>query len=378
MNKAVRNIKKIRINKNNAETGDLSIALIVAVLVIFGTIMIFSASYYPSGTNNYNPYYFLKRQLIWVVAGTIAMWVCAKIPYHFWASMWLIAPAVCTVLLILVLTPLGTTTYGSTRWIQLGPITIMPGELAKLGMIFFITGFFSRHPKWIEKFFKGVVAVIAVAGMFTLLIMLQPNMSTAFTILMIAGGMLLVAGIKWRHVGALALLAGFAAAVLIISSQYRMDRITSFLDPFNDPQNDGWQVIQSLLALGTGGLTGLGLGNSVQKNMYLPMAQNDFILAIIGEELGFVGIFLLIVMYLLLVWRGCHVAMNAADYTGMLLASGLIMMVGIQVVLNIAVVTASFPPTGVVLPFVSYGGNALMIFMASMGIIINISKSSNV
>lgn len=380
MNNVVRNIKKIRINKNNAKTGDLSIALIVAVLVIFGTIMIFSASYYPSGTNHYNPYFFLKRQLIWVAAGTVAMWVCAKIPYHFWASMWLIAPVACTVLLILVLTPLGTEVYGSVRWIELGPITIMPGELAKLGMIFFVTGFFSRHPKWIGNFWKGVVPVIAVAGLFTLLIMLQPNMSTAFTIIMIAGGMLLVAGIKWRHVGILTLLAGIAGFVLIFSDSdgYRLRRFTNFTDPFVDTLGDGWQVAQSLLALGTGGLTGLGLGNSVQKNLYLPMAQNDFILAIIGEELGFVGIFLLIVMYLLLVWRGCHVAMNAADYTGMLLASGLIMMVGLQVVLNIAVVTASFPPTGVVLPFVSYGGNALMIFMASMGIIINISKSSNV
>lgn len=378
MNTIVRNIKKIRINKNNAKTGDLSIALIVAVLVVFGTIMIFSASYYPSGTNNYDPYFFLKRQLVWVAAGTVVMWACAKIPYHFWASMWLIAPAVCTLLLIIVLTPLGTAEYGATRWIRVGPITIMPGELAKLGMIFFITGFFSRHPKWIEKFWKGVVAVIAVAGLFTLLIMLQPNMSTAFTIIMIAGGMLLVAGIKWWHVGVLSMLAGIAGVILIVPSEYRRGRVISFLDPFQDSSGDGWQVVQSLLALGTGGLTGLGLGNSVQKNMYLPMAQNDFILAIIGEELGFVGIFLLIVMYLLLIWRGCHVAMNAADYTGMLLASGLIIMVGIQVVLNIAVVTSCFPPTGVVLPFVSYGGNALMIFMASMGIIINISKSSNI
>lgn len=364
----------------NRKTGDLSIAIIVAALVIFGTIMIFSASYYPSGTNNYNPYYYLKRQIIWLVAGTVAMWVCAKIDYHLWARLWIIAPAICTVLLILVLTPLGSEAYGSVRWIRVGPITIMPGELAKLGMIFFVTGFFSRHPKWATNFMKGIVPVVAVAGVFTVLIMLQPNMSTAFTIIMIAGGMLLVAGIRWLHVAILGVAAGFSGFALIFmdSDGYRVKRFMSFLDPFADALGNGWQVVQSLLALGTGGLTGLGLGNSVQKNLYLPMAQNDFILAIIGEELGFVGIFALVAVYLLLVWRGCHVAMNAADYTGMMLASGLIMMVGIQVVINIAVVTSCMPPTGIILPFVSYGGNALMIFMAAMGIIINISKSASV
>lgn len=360
--------------------GDLSIAIIVALLVIFGTIMIFSASYYPSGTNDYNPYYYLKRQLIWVIIGSFVMWACTLIDYHFWARMWFIAPLVCIVLLIIVLTPLGSEAYGSVRWIMIGPITIMPGELAKLGMIFFVTGFFSRHPKWATNFTKGIVPVVALVGVFTVLIMLQPNMSTAFTIIMIAGGMLLVAGIRWLHVAALGIVAGISGFALIFmdSDGYRVKRFMSFLDPFADALGNGWQVVQSLLALGTGGLTGLGLGNSVQKNLYLPMAQNDFILAIIGEELGFAGIFCLVAVYVLLVWRGCHVAMNAADYTGMMLASGLIMMVGIQVVINIAVVTSCMPPTGIVLPFISYGGNALLIFMAAMGIIINISKSASI
>lgn len=372
--------QNLRTILKSRKTGDLSIAIIVAVLVVFGTVMIFSASYYPSSTNYYNPYYYLKRQIIWVIAGTIAMWVCAQLDYHIWARLWLIAPAVCTVLLILVLTPMGSEAYGSVRWIRLGPITIMPGELAKLGMIFFVTGFFSRHPKWATSFKKGIIPVVSVAGVFTVLIMMQPNMSTAFTIIMIAGGMLLVAGIRWLHVAALGIAAGISGFALIFmdSDGYRVKRFMSFLDPFEDALGNGWQVVQSLLALGTGGLTGLGLGNSVQKNLYLPMAQNDFILAIIGEELGFVGILGLVIVYILLVWRGCHVAMNAADYTGMMLASGLIMMVGIQVVINIAVVTSCMPPTGIILPFVSYGGNALMIFMAAMGIIINISKSANI
>lgn len=365
--------------QTNRKTGDLSIALIVAVLVIFGTIMIFSASYYPSGTNNYNPYYFLKRQLVWLVASTAAMWFCAKVDYHFWARLWIIVPVICAILLVLVLTPIGEEAYGSVRWIRLGPITIMPGELAKVGMILFTTGYFSRHPKWSTNFWKGVLPIVGAAGVYGGLIMAQPNMSTAFTVVLIAGGMLLVAGIKWSYVailGASALAAGFAF-IFMDPDGYRKARFMSFRDPFADALGNGWQVVQSLLALGTGGLTGLGLGNSVQKNLYLPFAQNDFILAIIGEELGFVGIFCLVAVYLLLIWRGCHVAMNAADYTGMMLAAGIIMMVGIQVVVNIAVVTSCMPPTGIILPFISYGGNALLIFMAAMGILINISKSSN-
>lgn len=185
-------------------------------------------------------------------------------------------------------------------------------------------------------------------------------------------------GIQWKHVGVLAGLGAAAAVVFVFADRegYRYGRLLSFLDPFADALGDGWQVVQSLLALGTGGLTGLGLGNSVQKNLYLPEAQNDFILAIIGEELGFIGILALVFVYVLLVWRGCHTAMNARDYTGMMLASGITMMVGLQVVINIAVVTSSMPPTGIILPFISYGGNALLIFMGAMGILLNISKSA--
>ena len=371
-------MKKIKIS--TTRSGDLIIVFLVSLLVVFGTVMIFSASYYPSDTNAYNPYYFLKRQLIWVIGGAIGMWICSKIDYHFWARLWIIVPVICTLLLVIVLTPVGTEAYGSIRWIKVGPITIMPGELAKVGIILFVTGFFSRHPKWNDNFWKGIVPTVAVAGLYGGLIMLQPNMSTAFTVCLIAGGMLLVAGIKWRHVAVLGGAACVAGAVFIFadSDGYRYNRFMSFLDPFADPLGNGWQVVQSLYALGTGGLTGLGLGNSVQKNLYLPMAQNDFILAIIGEELGFVGILALILVYMLLVWRGCHVAMNAKDYTGMMLASGITMMVGIQVVINIAVVTSCMPPTGIVLPFVSYGGNALLIFMGAMGILLNISKSSNI
>lgn len=360
-------------------TGDLSIVLLVAILTIFGTLMIFSASYYYSISQYDDPYHYLTRQLIWLAAGTVVMWFFSKVDYHVWAALWVIAGAVGFILLVLVLTPLGSSAYGATRWIQVGPITIMPGEISKICIILFITGFFSRHPKWATSFKKGIIPVVIITGAYGGLIMLQPNMSTAFTVCFIAGGMLLVAGAKFLHLFGLAGAAVCAAAAFIFTdtSGYRYKRFLSFLDPFEDPLDTGWNVVQSLLALGTGGLTGKGLGNSIQKNLYLPMPQNDFILAIIGEELGFIGILGLVIVYLLLIWRGCHVAINAKDLTGLLLASGIIIMVGVQVIINIAVVTSSMPPTGVILPFVSYGGNALLIFMAAMGILLNISKSSD-
>lgn len=369
--------KAIKARQRN--TGDLSIVLLVAILTIFGTLMIFSASYYYSISQYDDPYHYLTRQLIWLAAGTFGMWLCSKIDYHFWARLWVIAFVIGLALLVLVLTPLGSSAYGATRWIEVGPVTIMPGEISKVCIILFITGFFSRHPKWAGDLKKGIIPVVIVTGIYGGLIMKQPNMSTAFTVCFIAGGMLLVAGAKWLHLIGLGGLAGVAAAAFIFldTSGYRYKRFLSFLDPFEDPLDTGWNVVQSLLALGTGGLTGKGLGNSIQKNLYLPMPQNDFILAIIGEELGFIGILALVIVYLLLIWRGCHVAMNAKDLTGLLLASGIIIMVGVQVVINIAVVTSSMPPTGIILPFVSYGGNALLLFMGAMGILLNISKSSD-
>ena len=316
---------------------------------------------------------------MWLAAGFAAMWILAKIDYHVWGRLYKIIPVICIVLLGLLFTPLGIEVNGAVRWLGAGPITIMPGEIAKLGLIIFVAGYFDRYPKRAYDFWKGVVPVVLLAGIYAGLIMLQPNMSTAFTVVFIAGGMLIVSGVKWRHMGILAGAATVAGVGLILmdTEGYRFARFTSFLDPFADALGNGWQVVQSLLAMGTGGLTGLGLGNSIQKNLYLPEPQNDFILAIIGEELGFIGILALMCVYMLLIWRGCHIAINAPDYMGMMMAAGITIMIGIQVVMNVAVVTSSFPPTGVILPFVSYGGNALMIFMGAMGVLLNISKSSD-
>ena len=251
----------------------------------------------------------------------------------------------------------------------------MPGELAKLAVILFTAWFLSKDTGRIKSVLHGILPLVVIAGVFGVLIMKQPNLSTAITVCGIIVSMMLVAGMKWRYcIGAVGAGALGIVAILVTKSGHWYSRLTSFTDPFADPLGDGYQVVQSLLALGSGGLFGVGLGKSVQKNLYLPEPQNDFIAAIIGEELGFVGLMLLFVVYCLFIWRGVHIAINAPDQFGMLLASGIVLMVAIQVILNIAVVTSSMPATGINLPFISYGGNGLLMFMFSVGVLINISR----
>ena len=365
-------------NRNNIEyekkQADALIVIPVAALTIFGVLMVFSASYYVSISDFGTPYHYLIRDLMWVGIGIIALIVGYLVPYQLWARLGVFAYILGFVLLVMVLTSFGSDAYGATRWIKVGPVTIMPGEMAKAMMIAFITWFYSRYHKRAQDWKTGIIPLLVATGIYILLIMKQPNFSTAATLVLIVGGMMIVAGIKWIQVVILGA-AGFGlGVVLMLTSEYRAQRFLSFLDPFEDLLGAGWNAAQSLYALSMGGLFGRGLGNSVEKNLYLPMPQNDFILSVIGEELGFVGILALLAVYTILIWRGFIAAMNASDYTGMMLASGITIMIGVQVIINLAVVTSSMPPTGVVLPFISFGGNAEIIFMGEAGILLNISK----
>ena len=350
--------------------------LFTVMLVIFGLIMVFSASYYYSISRDGNAYSYLLRHGMWVVVGFGAFIFGSLFDYRQYRKIAIPALIFSVLLLILVLTPLGQTTNGATRWIKLGPVTLMPGEIAKMGAILFVAWFLSEDTGRIKSLTRGILPLLGVAALYGALIIMQPNLSTAITVCGIIIAMMLVAGLKWRYVitaGGIGA-AGILGILLFMRDTYWYSRLTSFTDPFSDPLNTGYQAVQSLLALGSGGLFGVGLGKSVQKNLYLPEPQNDFILAIIGEELGFAGVLLLIVLYCLFLWRGMHVAINAPDQFGLLLASGIVLMVAIQVILNIAVVTSSMPPTGINLPFISYGGNALLIFMFAAGVLINISR----
>ena len=368
--------KKLKVDTSKQHIDRLVLLLTIG-LCIFGTVMVFSASFYQALNESGTPYSYLIRQLMWLGLGAIAMILFAVTDYHFWVRFWPIIYLVGLVLLIAVKIPgIGVTVNGATRWIRFGPITLMPGEWAKIGLIFFITGYYTRFQKNIDlnKFIPTYGPAAIAGSVYAGLIMLQPNMSTAATVVFIAAGMLVALGANMKQFALCAAAAAAGAVLLIYTSEYRRARYMSFLDPFADAQGDGFQVVQGLLALGSGGVFGKGIGKSVQKNLYLPEPQNDFITAIIGEEIGFVGLIVMIIAFAILLYRCTRIAMNAEDLTGLLLASGITTMIGVQVLINIAVVTSSMPPTGVILPFVSYGGNALLICMSLMGMVLNVSK----
>ena len=368
--------KSDRKKKKKLRSGDFLLTIFTAMLVIFGIIMVFSASYYYSISQDGNAYSYLLRHGMWAVLGFGAMIFGATVDYRIYRKFAIPLLILGVILLALLFTPLGHSANNATRWIAVGPVTIMPGELAKLFVIIFTAWFLSEKPDRIKSPVRGILPLLVVAAVYGAMIIQQPNLSTAITVCGIIIAMMLVAGMKWRYFAGLAGVgaAGILSILLFMKDSYWYQRLTSFVDPFQDPLNEGYQAVQSLLALGSGGLFGVGLGKSVQKNLYLPEPQNDFILAIIGEELGFVGLILLIALYCCFLWRGVHIAINAPDQFGMLLASGIVLMVGIQVILNIAVVTSSMPATGINLPFVSYGGNALLMFMFSVGVLLNISR----
>ena len=362
--------------KLKLKSGDFWLMLFTLMLVLFGLIMVFSASYYSSISQDGNPYSYLVRHGAWVVFGLVAMAFGALFDYRKYKKWALPILIVSVILLVLVLTPLGQTTNGATRWIKVGPVTLMPGEIAKIAAIIFVAWFLSEDASRIKSLKRGILPLLGIIAVYGALIVKQPNLSTAITVCGIIIAMMLVAGLKWRYVataGGIGVV-GILSIVIFMKDTYWYNRLTSFTDPFQDALGDGYQAVQSLLALGSGGLFGVGLGKSVQKTLYLPEPQNDFILAIIGEELGYIGVLLLIALYCLFIWRGIHIALNAPDQFGLLLASGIVLMVAIQVILNIAVVTSSMPPTGINLPFISYGGNALLIFMFSAGVLLNISR----
>jgi cell division protein FtsW len=371
--------KRVSVKNTEKKQVDFTIIVVTVILVVFGIMMVTSSSYYSSINEDGTPYRYLIRELIWVGSGGILMWIGAILDYHIYQKFGWLLLAVSVLMLILVLTPLGLERNNAQRWIGVGEITIMPGEVAKISAILFVAWFLSKKEEVILSFKNGILPLFIIMGVYAGLVMMQPNMSTAIIICIIILGMMFVAGLKWRYLFSLGVIGAAGGAFLIFSDEsgYRMKRVVSFLDPFADPLDTGYQVVQSLMALGSGSLFGLGPGKSIQKNLYLPEPQNDFILAIIGEELGYIGILALMICFMVLVYRGILTSIKAPDRFGMLVASGITIMLGVQVLLNVAVVSSSMPPTGVTLPFISYGGNAMWLFMGSMGILLNISRSSS-
>ena len=354
---------------------DFYVVVLVVLLSFFGVAMVFSAGYYQTiNATNPNPTYYLFRQLFAVLTGFVILLIVANIDYHIYLKFDYLIMLASLGVLVLVMA-VGSTANNAQRWISVGPVRITPSEFCKVAMIVFTSCFLAKDPKNVRSI-KGLSLLVTVMAAHFVLVVLQPNLSTAIVIVAIMIAIMIVAGL---NPGLLLLPAGAAVAgyFYIITQRtgsHWYQRITSFTDPFADRQGDGYQVSQGLIALGNGGLKGLGFGRSVAKNLYLPEPQNDFILAVIGEELGYIGFVVLMIAYILLLSRLIMIALKAPDRLGMYLATGAAVMLGLQVIINVAVVTSSMPATGITLPFISYGGTSIWAFMIAMGIVLNVSR----
>jgi len=356
---------------------DFILITVTLTLLAVGLIMVYSASAVWADYKFDDSFYFVKRQMLFAGVGIIAMFFIMNVDYWSWRTWAKVMLIVCFVLLLLVLIPgIGTVRNGSRSWIGVGAFSIQPSEFMKLAMIIFLAKYLSINQKNITSFKNGLLPSLLLVFTAFGLIMLQPDLGTGTVMVGTCLVMIFVAGARIKHFAILGLigLAGFVA--LVLSAPYRIKRITSFLDPWEDPLGSGFQIIQSLFAIGPGGLFGLGLGQSRQKFFYLPEPQTDFIFAILAEELGFIGGSFVLLLFALLLWRGIRVALGAQDLYGSFLAVGIISMVAIQVMINIGVVTGLMPVTGITLPFLSYGGSSLTLMLMAVGVLLNISRYS--
>lgn len=363
-------------SKKKLKPFDFFFFFLIMALLAFGLIMLFSASA-PTATNEpfNNPYYFVFRQALWSVIGIGGMLLISRVDYHFWRRFSRLGIAVSLVLLLLVVL-VGSEINGAKRWLGFGIISFQPSELAKIAVILFFADSLSRSGDKLKKFWRGLVPHLVLLGVFAILLLFEPHLSGTVVIVGTACIMLLLGGARIWHFAAMVGLAAPVGIWLVASSEYRLARVISFMDPWKYKLEGGWQVIQSLYAIGSGGLFGLGLTQSRQKFLYIPEPYNDFIFAIVCEELGFFGALAVILLFTLLIIRGTKIALNAPDAFGTLLVAGVIVLVAIQVFFNIAVVTSSVPVTGMPLPFFSYGGSSLSFILCAMGLVLNVSRNS--
>ena len=355
---------------------DFQYFVIAMALLALGLIMVFSSSSEAARYDFSDAYYFTKRQLAFAVVSIVAMIFFSKFDYHRFGKLSFPLLILSAFLLVVVLA-IGRNVKGGQRWIPMGPFSFQPSEAAKVAIILFFSYSLAKNPGILNKFWTGLVPYLAVLGVFSALMMLQPHFSGTVIIVGIGVILLFAAGAKMIHLLLLATPAVMGGAFLVATSEYRLKRVLSFMDPFKDKLGDGWQVIQSLYAIGSGGLFGLGLGRSRQKFLYIPEPQNDFIFSILCEELGFIGALITIILFAVLIWRGVRIAMAAPDLFGTLIATGITALIALEVIINIAVVTSSMPVTGMPLPFFSYGGTSLLVIMSCVGIMLNISRYSN-
>ncbi|WP_243289968.1 stage V sporulation protein E [Bacillus sp. FJAT-47783] len=356
-------------------TPDFILLIITISLLAIGLIMVYSASAVWAAYKFDDSFFFAKRQLLFAGLGIIAMFFIMNVDYWTWRTWAKVLLIICFILLVAVLIPgVGMVRNGSRSWIGVGAFSIQPSEFMKLAMIAFLAKFLSENQKKITSLKKGLVPTLSLVFFAFGIIMLQPDLGTGTVMVGTCIAMIFIAGARISHFVGLGIIGLVGFAGLILSAPYRIKRITSFLNPWEDPLGSGFQIIQSLYAIGPGGLFGLGLGQSRQKFFYLPEPQTDFIFAILAEELGFIGGTLILLLFSLLLWRGIRIALGAPDLYGSFLAVGIIAMIAIQVMINIGVVTGLMPVTGITLPFLSYGGSSLTLMLMAIGVLLNISR----
>lgn len=353
----------------------LLLASTIALLVL-GTLMVYSASFVVAHNEFNDDAYFLVRQLMWIGAGTVGLLIAARIDYRRWRTLSLPIMFLCIAMLVLVLVPgIGSSSYGAVRWIKVGPMQIQPSEIAKLAMTLYLADWLARRGPIVGELRKGLLPFAVIVGIIAALVAVQPDLGTTAIIIAVAGCLFFVGGANLLHIAVVGA-AGIGVGLLYLAhlSGYQMERIRAFLDPWSDIQGSGWHTAQGLIALGSGGVFGSGLGNSLQKYYWVPNAHTDAIFAIIGEELGLVGCVGVLGLFAVVAWRGFLIAWRGPDLFARLFATGLTCMLTIQTLVNIAVVTNSLPYTGVTLPLVSFGGSSTVISLVAIGLLLNISR----
>ncbi len=348
---------------------------VVAILVGIGLVMIFSASSALAFTAHHDSTYYLKRQLIWLAVALVCAFFAYKVDYRALRKLGPLALVLSIVSLLLVLVPhVGVVVNGAHRWLGAGPLTLQPSEFAKLALVLYLAAKLSTRGERITSLVRGLFPLCIALGIVVMLVLKEPDMGTASLLAMVAFTMFFAAGARIEHLVLLFLVTVPAVAITVLSSPYRRARVLAFLNPWKDPQNAGFHIVQSLLALGSGGILGVGLGASRAKFFYLPEQYTDFIFAVLGEELGLIGALGVIVLFVIFAYRAVRIALSAPDRFGFFLALGCTALIVIQAFINIGVVTSSWPVTGVPLPFVSFGGSSLVVSLTAVALIINIGR----
>lgn len=345
------------------------------ILALVGLVMVFSASAIVAGNRFQDPGFFLKRQIAWLAFGLVLMQLASRIDYTLWKKLSIPMLACMLLLLALVLVPsLGVSAKGARRWLRIGPLSVQPAEMVKLVAVIFMAAYLTRKGDKITRFRDGLLPALIVIGLLSGLVLLEPDLGTVLVLGLVTVGMCFLAGARISHLLALGLCAIPIVLGLVLGSSYRRQRLMTFLAPWKDASDAGFQITQSFLAFGSGGPFGVGLGEGKQKLYFLPEAHTDFVLALVGEELGFIGTAVVTLLFAFFVWRGFQIAARARMPFGRYLGMGITLLIGGQALVNAAVVTGLLPTKGLTLPFVSYGGSSLVVSLTGVGILLSISR----